>query len=216
MVQRRPMDRQIPGGQEAAGDDRPRLSGRTAPARGVAERLGKRTVVLVGLMGAGKTTVGRRLASRLDLPFRDADVEIETAAGMPISDIFTIYGEPAFRDGERRVIARLLDEGPMVLATGGGAYMNAETRTRIAASAVSVWLKVDHETLMRRVRRRSNRPLLANPDPEGTMRRLMAERYPIYAEANLAVESSDMPHDRVVSQVVNALESWFDAREIDA
>ena len=112
--------------------------------------------------------------------------------------------------------ARRLEEGPMGLATGGGAFMKAETRTRIAATAVSVWLKVDHETLMRRVRRRSNRPLLANPDPEGTMRRLMAERYPIYAEANLAVESSDMPHERVVSQVVSALESWFDAHEGEA
>ena len=216
MVQAWTMDRQIPGAQEAAGEDRPRHSGRIGPARDICERLGTRAIVLVGLMGAGKTTVGRRLASRLGLPFRDADVEIETAAGMPISDIFTIYGEPAFRDGERRVIARLLEEGPMVLATGGGAFMNAETRARIAATAVSVWLKVDHETLMRRVRRRSNRPLLANPDPEGTMRRLMAERYPVYAEANATVESSDMPHDRVVSQVVTALEGWFDANEADS
>ncbi|NNM71375.1 shikimate kinase [Enterovirga aerilata] len=210
------MDRHIPGGQEAAGDDRPRSSGRDAPARDLRERLRDRAIVLVGLMGAGKTTVGRRLATRLDLPFRDADVEIETAAGMPISDIFAIYGEPAFRDGERRVIARLLDEGPLVLATGGGAYMNAETRAKIAARGISVWLKADHETLMRRVRRRSHRPLLANPDPEGTMRRLIAERYPVYAEADVAVESCDMPHDRVVAEVVKALESWFEAHEVEA
>jgi shikimate kinase len=209
------MDRHIPGGQEAAGEDRPPLSGRDAPARDLRTRLGRRAIVLVGLMGAGKTTIGRRLATRLDLPFRDADVEIETAAGMPISDIFTIFGEPAFRDGERRVIARLLDEGPLVLATGGGAYMNAETRAKIAASGVSVWLKADHETLMRRVRRRSNRPLLANPDPEGTMRRLIAERYPIYGEANVTVPSHDMPHDRIVGEVVKSLESWFDAHEAD-
>jgi shikimate kinase len=209
------MDRYIPGGQEAAGEDRPRPPGRNGPAQDIRARLGDRAIVLVGLMGAGKTTVGRRLATRLNLPFSDADVEIETAAGMPISDIFAIYGEPAFRDGERRVIARLLEEGPRVLATGGGAFMNPETRARIAASGVSVWLKVDHETLMRRVRRRSNRPLLANPDPEGTMRRLIAERYPIYAEANVTVESHDMPHDRVVAQVVKALESWFEAHEAE-
>jgi shikimate kinase len=207
------MDRYIPGAPETAGEDRPRLLGRDGPARDLRERLGERPIVLVGLMGAGKTTVGRRLANRLELPFRDADVEIETAAGMPISDIFSIYGEPSFRDGERRVIARLLDEGPLVLATGGGAYMNPETRAKIASRGVSVWLKADHETLMRRVRRRSHRPLLANPDPEGTMRRLIAERYPIYSEANVTVESHDMPHDRVVSEVMSAIETWLDAQE---
>jgi shikimate kinase len=207
------MDRSIPGEHPAGGDDRVRLADRDAPAPSLRERLGYRAVVLVGLMGAGKTTIGRRLASRLDLPFRDADVEIETAAGMPISDIFAIFGEPAFRDGERRVISRLLEDGPMVLATGGGAYMNAETRANIARRGISVWLKADYDTLMRRVRRRSHRPLLANPDPEGTMRRLIAERYPIYGEADLTVNSHDMPHDKVVAQVVGALESWLDAHE---
>jgi shikimate kinase len=208
------MERFVPGALEAAGDVRP--AGRDAAARDILDRLKGRPLVLVGLMGAGKTTVGRRLAQRLDLPFRDADVEIETAAGMPISDIFAIYGEPSFRDGERRVIARLLEDGPMVLATGGGAYMNAETRLRIADKAVSVWLKVDHETLMRRVRRRSNRPLLANPDPEGTMHRLMAERYPVYAEADVTVPSHDMPHDRVVGEVLKALDGWLDAQEAES
>jgi shikimate kinase len=208
------MDRQIPGGQGEAADDRPRLSGREASARDLKERLGGRPIVLVGLMGAGKTTVGRRLATRLDLPFRDADIEIETAAGMPVSDIFAIYGEPAFRDGERRVISRLLDEGQMVLATGGGAYMNPETRAKIAACGVSVWLKADFDTLMRRVRRRSHRPLLSNPDPEGTMRRLIAERYPVYGQADVTVSSHDMPHERIVGEVVKALEAWADANEV--
>jgi shikimate kinase len=168
-------------------------------------RLGTRPIVLVGLMGAGKTTVGRRLSARLALPFRDADHEIEDAAGMPIPDIFTIYGEPAFRDTERRVIARLLKHGPLVLATGGGAFMNEETRDRIAQTAISVWLKADHETLMRRVRRRSHRPLLRTADPDETMRRLMAERHPVYAEADLTVESSDGSHDRVVQALIDAL-----------
>lgn len=168
-------------------------------------RLGRRALVLVGLMGAGKTTIGRRLAQRIGLPFRDADVEIEAAAGMPIPDIFAIYGEPAFRDGERRVIARLLRDAPMVLATGGGAYMSVETRERIREAGVSVWLKADHETLMRRVRRRTNRPLLHADDPDETMRRLMSERHPIYAEADLLIETCDASHDRVVARLVSIL-----------
>jgi shikimate kinase len=206
------MERHVLDLGDVAVENRIQHAGREQRLR---DRIGSRPIVLVGLMGAGKTTVGRRLAARLDLPFRDADVEIETAAGMPISDIFAIYGEPSFRDGERKVIARLLEEGPMVLATGGGAYINPETRARIAEAGLSVWLKVDHETLMRRVRRRSNRPLLANPDPEGTMRRLMAERYPLYAEAAVTIESSDMPHERVVDEVVAGLGRWFAAREAD-
>ena len=162
--------------------------------------------MLVGLMGAGKTTIGRRLAARLAMPFRDADAEIETAAGMPISDIFATLGESAFRDGERRVIARLLQEGPLVLATGGGAYMDPGTRERIAASGSSVWLKADHETLMRRVRKRVHRPLLQNPDPDGTMRRLMSERYPVYALADVTVESGDSSHDGIVGEILAALQ----------
>ena len=166
--------------------------------------------MLVGLMGAGKSTVGRRLAAKLNLPFYDADHEIEAAAGMSIPEIFRIFGEDHFRNGERRVIARLLQEGPIVLATGGGAFMSEETRARIAGAGISVWLRADLDVLMRRVRKRSNRPLLENPDPEGTMRRLMEIRHPIYRRADLTVESHDTPHDRVVADVMKALTGWLD------
>jgi shikimate kinase len=176
-------------------------------------KLGKRSLVLVGLMGAGKSTVGRRLAQKLGLPFLDADHEIEAAAGMTIPDIFSIYGEEYFRDGERRVIARLLQEGPIVLATGGGAFMNEETRAGIAEFGISIWLRADLDVLMRRVRKRSNRPLLQNADPEGTMRKLMDIRYPVYGQANLTVESHEAPHDRVVVETMKALEDWFSSRE---
>jgi shikimate kinase len=179
----------------------------------VRRRLGKRSIVLVGLMGAGKSTVGRRLAARLGLPFRDADQEIEIAAGMTIPDIFAEHGEDYFRDGERRVIARLLQEGPAVLATGGGAYINPETRARIADAGLSIWLRADFEVLMRRVRKRSNRPLLQNPDPEATMRRLMDARHPIYALADLVVDSREIPHDRVVQDALCALDQWLAERE---
>lgn len=173
---------------------------------GLLERLGGRSVVLVGLMGAGKTTIGRRLAFRLGLPFLDADHEIERAASMPIADIFKIYGEPAFRDLEKRVLARLLAEsGTIVLATGGGAFINAETRAQVLARAVSIWLKADHETLMRRVRRRGHRPLLKTDDPDATMRRLMEERYPIYALADVTVDSVDASHDQVTQDVMDHL-----------
>src|SRR5215207_3781443 len=160
----------------------------------IVQSLGARSIVLVGLMGAGKSTVGRRLAARLNLPFRDADREIEAAAGMPVTEIFATYGEPSFRDGERRVIARLLRAGPQVLATGGGAYMNPETRARIAEVGISVWLKADLDSLMRRVRNEANRPLLRTPDPEGTMRQLLAARDPIYALADVTVDASQAPH----------------------
>ncbi len=180
----------------------------------VRRRLGRRSIVLVGLMGAGKSTVGRRMAGKLGLPFRDADHEIEAAAGMTIPDMFSIYGEQYFRDGERRVIARLLQDGPMVLATGGGAFMNEEIRRAIAEFGISIWLKADLEILMSRVRKRSNRPLLQNPDPEGMMRRLMELRYPIYAQANLTVESHEAPHERVVNETIQALSVWFENREV--
>ena len=182
-------------------------------AHPIRSRLGRRSIVLVGLMGVGKSTVGRRLASKVGLPFRDADHEIEAAAGMTIPDIFSVYGEAYFRDGERRVIARLLQDGPMVLATGGGAFMSEEIRRRIAELGVSIWLKADLEVLMSRVRKRSNRPLLQNPDPEGTMRRLMDIRYPIYAQADLTVESHEVPHDRVVNEIIRSLGAWLEARE---
>ncbi|MBQ0824072.1 shikimate kinase [Microvirga terrae] len=178
----------------------------------ISRQLGTRSLVLVGLMGAGKSTVGRRLAQTLKLPFRDADHEIEAAAGMTIPEIFAIHGEAHFRDGERRVIARLLQEGPIVLATGGGAFMNEETRHRIAEHGISLWLKADLDILMRRVRKRATRPLLQNPDPEGTMRRLMELRYPVYATANVTIDSHEAPHDRVVADVIKALSEWF-ARE---
>jgi shikimate kinase len=179
-----------------------------AGAEGVVARLGARSVVLVGLMGAGKTTIGRRLAARLGLPFRDADVEIEDAAKMPISDIFAIYGELAFRDLERRVLARLVaEEGPIVLATGGGAFMNEATRAAILAHTVSIWLKADHETLMKRVRRRNHRPLLRTGDPDATMRKLIQERYPVYALADLTVLSLDTSHDKVTQDVMDQLDA---------
>src|ERR1700754_3560384 len=148
--------------------------------------LGRRSLVLVGMMGAGKSTIGRRLAARLHLPFQDADAEIELAhAGMTIPEIFAAHGEPYFRDGGARGIARLLDNGPGVLATGGGAFMREETRHRLAGKAVSLWLKADADIIMRRVRRRADRPLLHTPDPEGTVSRLISEREPVYQHADL-------------------------------
>ena len=166
-----------------------------------------RSIVLVGMMGAGKTSVGKRLAQRLNLPFVDADAEIETGARMTIPEIFERFGEPYFRDGERKVIARLLDEGQKVLATGGGAFMNAATRERIAASGLSVWLKPDVEVLLRRVRKRSNRPLLQTSDPEATLRRILDERSPTYSLADLTIDSRDGPHDVTVDDVVAALKA---------
>jgi shikimate kinase len=153
--------------------------------------LGNHAIVLVGLMGAGKTSVGRRLAEKLDIPFVDADHEIELAAGKTITEIFADHGEEYFREGERRVITRLLENGLQVLATGGGAFMNDETRGRIKENAVSLWLKADLEILLKRVAKRNDRPLLKD-DPEGVMRALIAKRYPVYAEANITVESRDV------------------------
>ena len=164
-----------------------------------------RSLVLVGMMGAGKSSVGKRLAARLGLPFVDTDEEIEAGARMTIPEIFEKFGEPYFRDGERRVIARLLEQGPTVIATGGGSFMNASTRERIAASAVSVWIKPDVEVLARRVRKRNNRPLLQTADPEATLRRLLEERNPVYALADIAVEANDGPHEAVVEQILAAL-----------
>lgn len=164
-----------------------------------------RSLVLIGLMGAGKTTVGRRLAQRLDLPFADADHEIEQAAGKTIPEIFEDYGEQHFRDGERRVIARLLESGQQVIATGGGAYMNDHTRQKISDEAVSIWLRADFDLLMKRVRRRSHRPLLQTADPEAVMRKLIDERYPVYAKADLVVDSRDVPHSVIVKDVIAAL-----------
>ena len=171
----------------------------------VKRSLNGRSIVLVGLMGAGKSTVGRRLAQKLGLEFTDADAEIERAAGKTVPDIFRDHGEAYFRDGERKVIARLLDSGPQVLATGGGAFMNEETRQNIANRGISVWLKADIDLLMKRVRRRDNRPLLKAEDPEEVMRQLIAQRYPVYGQADITVESRDAPHNSVVSDVIRAL-----------
>jgi shikimate kinase len=167
--------------------------------------LGRRSIVLVGMMGAGKSSIGRRLAARLDIPFVDADSEIEQAAGMSIPDIFSVHGEVYFRAGETRVIARLLEGGPQVLATGGGAFMNADTRAAIAEKAISVWLRADFEVLMRRIKRRQDRPLLKTDDPAATVHELIKTRYPVYAQADLTVQSREVPHDKIVDEIVDAL-----------
>jgi shikimate kinase len=176
-----------------------------SPEADILSALGARSLVLVGMMGVGKSTIGRRLAARLKLPFVDADSEIEAAAGMSIPEIFERHGEPHFRDGEARVIARLLDGGPLVLATGGGAFMREDTRLRIATKAVSIWLKADHDVIMRRVRRRADRPLLQTADPEGTVTRLLTEREPVYRNADLTIASRDVPHDKIVEECIETL-----------
>ncbi|MGZ5842583.1 MAG: shikimate kinase [Xanthobacteraceae bacterium] len=176
------------------------------PATALLAALGRRSIVLVGMMGAGKSSIGRRLAQRIGIPFVDADAKIEEAhAGVTIAEIFATYGEPYFRSGEARVIARLLDEGPQVLATGGGAYMNENTRASIRQKGISVWLKADFEVLMRRVKRRSaDRPMLQG-DPAERVRHLMEERYPVYAEADTVVMSRDVPHETIVNEIVTEL-----------
>ena len=167
--------------------------------------LGDKSIVMVGLMGCGKSAVGRRLAARLGLPFVDADEEIEKAAGQSIEDMFAEHGEPYFREGERKVLARLMRSGPQVLATGGGAFMNAETRTAIAERGISVWLKAELPLLVRRVSKRNNRPLLKGSDPQTVMQNLMDVRYPVYAQADITVESRDVPHDVIVAEIIERL-----------
>jgi len=166
-----------------------------------------KTIALVGLMGVGKTSIGRRLAQRLDLPFVDADAEIEAAAGASIEEIFQRHGEAAFRDGERRVMARLLDAPPHVIATGGGTFIDRSTRALLRAAAITVWLRADLELMLARVSRRDNRPLLKNVDRRAVLERLIAERYPVYAEADLTIESIDGPPDATVERVLAALAS---------
>ena len=169
------------------------------------DSLRNQRIVLVGLMGAGKTSIGRRLAARLRMPFLDADAEIEQAAGCSIPELFARYGEPYFRDGEKKVIRRLLMGGPAVVAYGGGAFMDPETRATTRERAVSVWLRCDLPTLVRRVASRENRPLLANKDHETTLAALMARRYPVYAEADVIVDCGDEMPDHTTGKVVNAL-----------
>jgi len=188
----------------------PEASARRSAANArIVELLGGRSVVLVGMMGAGKTSVGKRLAHRLGLTFVDADVAIEDAAKKSVSEIFAQHGEEYFRQGERRVIARLLREPRQIIATGGGAFMNDETRAAIVGVGISIWLKADWELLYERVRRRPTRPLLQTADPEGTLRGLVEARYPVYALADMTVQSIDVPHEAMVDAVVDALDAWL-------
>jgi shikimate kinase len=179
-----------------------------APA--IVSCLGDRSIVLIGMMGVGKSSIGRRLGARLGIPFVDADAEIERAAGMSIADIFARHGEDSFRSGEARVIARLLSTGPQVLATGGGAVMNPATRALIQARGVSIWLSAEFELLLRRIsKRKAERPMLQTADPAATLRELLAAREPIYAQADLTVQSRDVPHDAVVAEIVERLADFL-------
>jgi len=181
----------------------------TATKDGGAAKAPAKTIVLVGLMGAGKSCIGKRLAHRLGLAFVDADHEVERAAGCSIAEIFARHGEASFRDGERRVIARLLDNPVHVLATGGGAFMDPRTRALIGERAISIWLRADLDLLLRRVARRNDRPLLQVPEPRQKLAELMTQRHPVYAEANIAVDSADGPPDATLERVVEALESFL-------
>ena len=181
------------------------VAGVATPEAAIVAALKGRAIVLVGMMGAGKSSIGRRLAQRLDIPFVDADGEIEIAAGMSIEDIFATRGEPEFRAGEARVIARLLEGGTQVIATGGGAFMNLDTRATIKAKSIAVWLKADFDVLMRRIKRRNDRPLLKIDDPEAKLRELIDLRYPTYALADLTVQSRDVVHEKIVDEMVGVL-----------
>jgi shikimate kinase len=174
-------------------------TGENGPEAAIVRALGKRSIVLIGMMGAGKSSVGRRLAARLSIPFVDADTEIEAAAGMTIPEIFEKHGEADFRAGEKRVIARLLENGPQVLATGGGSMMDEATRAAVAAKGVSIWLKADIDVLLKRTKRRADRPLVDK------MKELMPVREPVYAQADIIVQSRDDPHDTIVDEILAAL-----------
>jgi shikimate kinase len=180
-------------------------TGDTDTAEKIRRALKSRSLVMVGLMGCGKSSVGRRLAAKLALPFIDADEEIERVAQKSITEIFADHGEAFFRDRECKVITRLLASGPQVLATGGGAFVNPDTRAQIEASGVSIWLKAELSVLMRRVNKRENRPLLKVADPEAVMRDLMAARYPVYAQADITIESRDVPHESIVAEIIEVL-----------
>lgn len=173
-------------------------------------RLGTRSIVFVGLMGAGKSAVGRRLAKRLDLPFRDADAEIAQAAGMTVPEIFETYGEEHFRDRERAVILRLLGEGPQILSTGGGAFMNDVIRDAIGEHGISIWLNADLDTLLERCLRKGGRPLLENDDPRGTLKALLDARHSVYALADMKVESEQTSVDATADSVLAALTKYVE------
>ena len=181
----------------------------------VSRLLAGRTIVMVGMMGAGKSSIGRRLASRLAMPFADADSEIEQAANASISEIFETHGEAYFRDGERRVIQRLLGGVPKVLATGGGAFIHPETRDAIRQKAISIWLKADRDLLLARVKRRNNRPLLQSGDPAEIIDQLIAERYPVYAEADIHILSRDIAHDVVIDDILTALADYLGREAVE-
>jgi shikimate kinase len=187
-------------------------NGATVSAADILTRLGRRSIVLVGMMGVGKSSIGRRLAARLGILFVDADTEIETAAGMSIADIFARHGETYFRSGEARVIARLLDGGPQVLASGGGAVMHPDTRAAIKSKGISLWLDAEFDVLMRRINKRKNdRPMLQTADPAATLRQLLAEREPFYSLADLTVQSREVPHDAIVTEITGALAAFLKA-----
>lgn len=168
--------------------------------------IGTKTLVLVGLMGAGKTSVGRKLAQTLQLPFADSDHEIENVSRMTVPELFEAYGEVEFRALEQRVVTRLVADGPAVIGTGGGAFMNADTRAAIRANGISIWLKADLDTLMERVARRQNRPLLKASDPRAVMRKLMEDRYPVYGEADVTIVSRDARHATIAAEIIKAVD----------
>lgn len=171
----------------------------------IRDYLGNRSIVLIGLMGAGKTTLGRRLSKHLNLPFKDADHEIEAAAGMDVAEFFATFGEQKFREGEEKVIARLLDDGPQILATGGGAYMSEPTRQNIKQKGISIWLRGDLELLMERIALRQTRPLLQVENPKEVMQKLIDERYPIYAEAEITIDTIDAPHNVMIDRLLDKM-----------
>ena len=189
------------------------IGGNRPVARAVRRALEKRSVILVGMMGSGKSSIGRRLSAALELPFVDADAEIEEAAGMTIEEIFAIHGEPYFREGEERVIRRILEGSPQVVSTGGGAVVSAQTRAAIAKSGISIWLDAPLEVLLQRVMRRDNRPLLKSADPRAVLTRLLAERQPYYEQAHLRIESRDAPHEAVVDDILAILSAHLAAEK---
>jgi shikimate kinase len=185
-------------------------------AKPLRERLGRRAIVLVGMPGSGKSSIGRRLAPKLDMDFVDADTEIVKAAnGMTIPEIFAKHGEPEFRSLEARVIGRLLEEKPSVIATGGGAFMNADTRSAARKNGISIWLKAEIPVLLRRVKRKNDRPLLRGDDPEGVLKKLLSEREHSYAEADIVITSRESPHETVVDEIIDNLERWLTERAVE-